>query len=435
MLSKEENELLCRVGPGTPMGELMRQYWIPALASSDLPAADGPPIRLRLLGENLIAFRDTGGRVGLLHHACAHRGASLFFGRNEEGGIRCVYHGWKYDVDGHCVDMPNEPAESNFKNKIRAVAYPCVERNGLIWTYAGPRATPPPLPDLEANLVVGPCAMEKVHRECNWLQALEGDIDTSHFGFLHRSLAAQPAPASFDSYMENDRAPRYAVVDTEFGASYGAYRPAAADTHYWRIAHFLFPFYAMIPTGVLGAEVRFRAWLPLDDENTMFLIVTAPRASDVGEPIAGGIGPDRSRSGQAYLPDTSDWLGRYRVAANARNDYKIDREAQRARSFTGIETGIAILQDQAITESMGPMYDRASEHLGSSDAMIIRTRQRLMGAALALRDEGVTPPGVDNPEFYRQRSGGIVLPRSADWLEATKEPRNAYGYSATAPRG
>ena len=160
MLTSEDNELLCRVGPGTPMGDLMRQYWIPALLSSELPEPDGPPVRVRLLGENLIAFRDTSGKVGLIQNHCPHRGASLFFGRNEEDGLRCVYHGWKFDATGACVDMPSEPAESNFKAKVRARAYPCVERNGVVWAYMGPRPTPPPLPDLEPNMLAAastPC--------------------------------------------------------------------------------------------------------------------------------------------------------------------------------------------------------------------------------------------------------------------------------------
>src|SRR5690349_20180773 len=153
MLSREDNELLCRVGRDTPMGALIREYWIPALVSTELPETDGPPVRVRLLGENLIAFRATSGRVGLIQNHCPHRGASLFFGRNEDEGIRCVYHGWKFDCEGACVDMPSEPEESNFKSKVRARAYPCFERNGIVWTYMGPRSTPPPLPDIEPNLL------------------------------------------------------------------------------------------------------------------------------------------------------------------------------------------------------------------------------------------------------------------------------------------
>src|SRR5215467_5261387 len=173
MLSRDDNELLCRVGPGTPMGDLMRQYWVPAALSTELPESDGPPLRVRLLGESLIAFRASSGAVGLIQNSCPHRGASLFYGRNEAEGLRCVYHGWKFDVAGRCVDMPNEPEESSFKQKVRAVAYPCVERAGLIWAYLGPRETPPPLPDLEANMAPE-ARVTTMMRDCNYMQALEG---------------------------------------------------------------------------------------------------------------------------------------------------------------------------------------------------------------------------------------------------------------------
>src|SRR5438132_2987893 len=186
MLKQEDNELITRVGPGTPMGNLMREYWVPAMLSSELPHADSDPVRVMLLGEQLIGYRDSSGKIGLLPNNCPHRGASLFFGRNEEAGLRCVYHGWKFDVDGNCLDMPNEPAESDFKHKVKATAYPCVERNGLVWSYMGPRETPPPLPDLEANnLPEGEYSVSAIQRECSYLQALEGDVDTSHVGFLH----------------------------------------------------------------------------------------------------------------------------------------------------------------------------------------------------------------------------------------------------------
>src|SRR5438874_10668454 len=173
MLGKDDNEFLCRVGPGTPMGNLLRQYWFPAMPSYELPSPDCPPKRLRLLGEDLVAFRDTEGRVGVLAQACPHRGASLFFGRNEENGLRCVYHGWKFDVTGQCLDMPSEPAESNFKSKIRTTAYPCRERSGIIWTYMGTRTAEnlPPLPDIEANLLAeGPLQISVLYRPCNWFQ-------------------------------------------------------------------------------------------------------------------------------------------------------------------------------------------------------------------------------------------------------------------------
>src|SRR5687768_3687537 len=184
MLSKQDNEIMTQVGPGTLLGDLMRQYWMPALISTEVPAPDSPPVRLRLLGEDMIAFRTTSGSVGVVANACPHRGASLFFGRNEEDGLRCVYHGWKFDVTGACVDMPSEPAESNFKTKVRVKAYPTSERNGVVWLYMGPRETPPPLPGIEPNLEEG-ATVQKFLRDCSWLQGFEGDLDTTHIGFLH----------------------------------------------------------------------------------------------------------------------------------------------------------------------------------------------------------------------------------------------------------
>ena len=429
MLSAEETALLTRTGPGTPMGDLMRQYWIPALMSSELPAPDGQPLRVRLLGENLVAFRTTSGQVGLLAHACPHRGASLFYGRNEAEGLRCVYHGWKFDVTGRCVEMPSEPAESNFKDKVCSRAYPCRERNGIVFAYMGPRQALPPLPDLEPNLLANEhIDIWTAQRECNWVQALEGDIDTCHFGFLHLGSVAPEmvTPDTFDYYAVNDRTPRYEVVDTDGGTMYGAYRPAGEDTYYWRIAQFLFPFYTLIPTGMLGRQIIVRAWVPLDDHHTMFWNLAVPQTRSRADgtttsltrrPFAGSIRQPE------FLPNTSDWLGRWRLKDNALNDYGIDREVQRSQSYTGID-GIH-LQDQAITESMSAIVDRSQEHLGTSDVMVIRTRRRLMRAALDLQD-GTIPPGVDHPEYYRQRSGGIVLPRSADWIAATAHLRQAF---------
>jgi phenylpropionate dioxygenase-like ring-hydroxylating dioxygenase large terminal subunit len=430
----------------------MRQYWIPALKSDELPAPDCPPIRLRLLNENLIAFRATSGAVGIIANSCPHRGASLFFGRNEEEGLRCVYHGWKFDVDGNCVDMPSEPAESNFKSKVKATTYPCQERNGVIWTYMGTRETPPSLPDLEPNMMGdGQYTVSKVHRDCNWIQALEGDIDTSHLAFLHLGSVRMEdsRPGSMDYYVVKDRAPRYVVVETEFGTSYGAYREAESDMMYWRLAHYLFPFYTMIPTGVLGLQILVRAWVPMDDENMMFWSMSVPRSRQFGQgggqgnaaatgdgrpanaATNGGGRPanaaanNRGGGGMEFIPSTSDWMGKFRLTQNRENDYLIDREAQSNNvSFTGI-AGIH-QQDQAITESMGPIYHRDREHLGTSDSMVIRTRRRIINAAKALRDEGILPPGVDTPEVYRYRSGGVFLLKGVDWLDGTNELRRAF---------
>jgi phthalate 4,5-dioxygenase len=272
MLSIEDNEVMCRIGPGTVMGNLMREYWIPAVRSDELPAPDCPPLRVKLLGEELIAFRTTSGAVGLMQNSCPHRGASMFFGRNEEEGLRCVYHGWKFNVNGACVDMPSEPAESNFKNKVRARSYPLRERGGVIWAYFGPRETPPPLPDLEANMLPeGESSIYNIYIQSNWMQNWEGEMDTVHAAFLHggANQVEDLQPGSAGYYQARNRAPRFSVMDTEFGTAYGAYRPAEDDTYYWRIAHMLFPFFAMIPTGTLGLQVFWRAYVPMDDEHTI----------------------------------------------------------------------------------------------------------------------------------------------------------------------
>ncbi|HLF76442.1 MAG TPA: Rieske 2Fe-2S domain-containing protein [Dehalococcoidia bacterium] len=422
MLSKEDNEILCKVSPGTMMGDLMRQFWIPVLTTAELPAPDSPPRRVRLLGENLIAFRDTSGEVGLFANSCPHRGASMFFGRNEEDGLRCVYHGWKFDVSGACVDMPSEPAESNFKNKVRIRAYPCRERAGIVWTYMGPREVPPPLPMLQGNLEGDrPSIVTKTLRECNYFQGLEGDIDTSHVGYLHRVFGRAAQPGTFEWYLDRDRHPQYAATNMPYGTIYGAYRPAEPDTHYWRIGQFLLPFYTQPGTGILGGpEGRrgYRLWVPLDDDHTMFWMIM-PNLGEEEAPLAPGPG----FAGRGFQPDTTDWLGRWKLQANASNDYQVDREMQRDVNYTGI--GGIHLQDQAITESMGTIYERTQEHLGTSDTMVILTRRRAINAAKALREHGTLPASVDDPDLFMTRSGGVVLPRDVDWLEATKELRHA----------
>lgn len=423
MMRAQDNEYITRVGPGTPMGELMRQYWVPAMLSTELPRPDCPPVRVLLLGEKLIGFRDTSGQVGLLGNHCPHRGASLFYGRNADCGLRCVYHGWKFDLSGRCVEMPTESPESNFKDKVRATAYPCQERGGIVWAYLNPRDNPPPLPDLEANqLPPEQTNVTAVSRDCNWLQSLEGDIDTAHVGFLHFGSqdAQDEEPGTFRYYALRDRAPRYDVLDTEYGSMYGAYRPAGPGKYYWRIAHFMFPFFVLTPGGLLGHQIAAHAWVPIDDEHTMMFsmaLTMSPEAQAI-----------RRRQGSRppkLLPNTTGWLGRFRLAGNESNDYHLDRDAQeRGDEYSGMSG--SHLQDQAITESMGPVYDRTQEHLGSSDAMVIRVRHRLLAAARSLAEQGTVPPGVDHPEAYRQRSGGVILDTDADWIEATKELRQAY---------
>ena len=439
MLSAADNDLLSRVGPGTLMGDLMRQYWIPAIRSDELPAPDCPPVRVRLLGESLIGYRTTSGAVGLMQNSCPHRGASMFFGRNEEEGLRCVYHGWKFDVAGSCVDMPSEPAESNFRSKVKAVAYPTRERNGIIWAYMGPREAPPALPDLEATLLAeGAHQISVLHRPCNWMQGLEGEMDTVHAAFLHggASRVETSTPGSGGYYTAKNRSAKFSVIETPFGTSYGAYRPAEEDTYYWRIAHILFPFYAMPPLGPLGRNATIGMYVPMDDEHHLhWEIMIAPGE---GSTLGGLDGRPRNTSGNgpttgrgSTLPNTTDWYGRFNIEQTMANDYMIDREAQRTwKSYTGIE-GVR-QQDMAVTESMGTIYNRTREHLGTTDQLIIRTRRRLIAAAKELREHGTTPPGVDSPELYRQRSGDLTLPRAVDWWEGTKEIREKFDAATPA---
>ena len=419
MSKQKDSEDLVRVGPGTVMGEMMRQYWVPAAMSSELER-DGAPTRLMLLGERLIAFRDSSGRVGIMDHRCPHRCASLFLGRNEEDGIRCVYHGWKFDAAGNCVDMPNTPPHQDYTEKVKAKAYKVAERNGLVWVYMGDRAKAPPLPGIEASLLPeGDLQIVFAQRECNWLQALEGDIDTSHFGFLHAgSVAPDDVPAdNLIRYTVTNRAPEYHVADTDWGTMYAAYRPAEAGQTYWRFANFLFPFWTQTPQGAFD-RVNSRAWVPMDDTHTMFVSLTwknlpASRA---------GLSHTRNLPGSKltmdFVPNTTDWYGRWRLAGNQGNDWLIDREAQKSG---GIYTGIVGIQaqDQAITESMGPVIDHGFEHLGPSDKMITRTRRRLLRAARALRKDGTVPPGVDDPDiFVNVRSGDFLADEKTGWRDA-----------------
>ena len=271
MLSHEDNERLVRVGKGTPLGELFRLYWIPFLPSVDL-AKDGQPKRVRLLGEDLVAFRDSEGRVGLVDQACPHRGAPLIFGRNEDCGLRCVYHGWKFDVTGAVTDMPAEPARSRLKEHVRIKAYPCQERNGMIWTYMGPdAASPPPLPNLEWNLVPA----EQVHvsvrvQECNWLQAVEGEIDSAHAPLLHGRLDLQGTTSAW--IQKRDLRPTFECIKQDFGMSIAARRNFDANTLYWRVNQFILPFYTLVPPLSPFPDLSGHAWVPIDDQSTLCIM-------------------------------------------------------------------------------------------------------------------------------------------------------------------
>jgi phthalate 4,5-dioxygenase len=423
MMSAADNEFLVRVGRGTPMGQFMRQFWIPACRSSEL-VADRAPIRLMLLGEKLIAFRDTAGRVGIFDHRCPHRCASLFFGRNEQHGIRCVYHGWKFDVEGKCLDQPNLPDKNKYPAGVKAIAYRAAEQGGLVYVYMGEsQSAPPPLPQIEAAMGEPNDRNNALfHRECNWLQALEGDIDTSHLAFLHAGCVdvERMDPNDTHTYLVKNKSPDIGVSKTPYGTMYAASRAAMEGFDHHRFAHFIFPFWVVYPSDRVERNMSANAWVPIDDENTMIFNLDTQRAGGKqkqmsyadGSPVAGLARP------MEYLPQTNDWMGRWRPVRNLTNDYLIDRDQQqRGESYTGVP-GIP-MQDQMIQESMGPIIDRSLEHLGISDRMVMITRRALLDAVKEYKDKGVLPQVLNEPSLAKQATGGdMLVAKGVDWLEA-----------------
>ena len=409
MLSQAENELLTRVGPGTPMGQVFRGFWLPAMLSLELPEPDCPPIRLRLLGEDLVAFRDTNGQAGVLAANCPHRGASLFFGRNEECGLRCVYHGWKFDVNGACVDMPNEPPESNFKHKVTQLAYPAREAGKVLWVYMGTKQPAPELPRLDWTLV--PDDRVYVHKriqDCSYLQNVEGEVDSSHISFLHRSSVRSLGDAS--AVVQAEGAPRFSVLPTDYGLLIGAQRHATETTDYWRMTQFLLPSYTMIPARP-DAPIDFTGAVPIDDEHSLgFTVAWRPDAPLRPEDIA--------------KIETWDYVyaevdpKTFRAIRNRDNDYLIDREAQRRQSFSGIK-GIRD-QDHAVQEGMGPIVDRTREHLGSADTAVIHVRRLLLQLVEDLQ-AGHEPYAARHPEAYRVRSGDRMIPSGTSFEEVGRD--------------
>jgi phenylpropionate dioxygenase-like ring-hydroxylating dioxygenase large terminal subunit len=411
MLSHADNEYLCRVGPGTPMGTLMRRFWMPALIATEVPEPDSPPVRFTLLSEKLVAFRDTSGRVGVVAENCPHRGASLFFGRNEESGLRCVYHGWKFDHTGACVDMPNEPPESNFKHKVKVTAYPAEEAGGVIWVYMGPLDKKPVLPRPEWTLV--PPEQRVVSRyiqENNWVQGLEGGIDSSHVSFLHSTVAQHKGDytGSLSPLFALDTAPEFRVVETDFGLMIGARRRVSDSEDYWRVTPYTLPFYTVIPN-VPSGDPYFagHGWVPIDDENLSMVTYswhpTRPM-SDFG---------DKPGHTAHYVRKGPDNL---RPLECRENDYMIDRELQRTTSFTGIEN--VSIQDRGIQETMGRLYDRTKEHLGSADTAIIMMRRLLMRLARELV-EGKEPFVAQHGEILTVRSAGFLSEKDVSFVEAS----------------
>ena len=400
MLSPENNARLTKVSPGTPMGMLMRRYWTPAAFSSEVAERDGPPIRVRLFGEDLVLFRDTSGRLGLIANQCPHRLASMFFGRNEDNGLRCVYHGLKFDVTGACTDLPCVPPVApqvmeSMQKSLRIPAYPCVERAGLVWTYMGPGETPA-FPDLEWTLLPETYRYASRHiQECNWLQALEGGFDAPHLTFLHAGDNPDPTRGIVPSF--------YEVAACDFGFIVATGRDFGKETISWNLNVMLMPFHKIISTTPHAAHM----WVPIDDANTMLYSIDFQPHRPLNET-------------EIARAESGDWIHAENLpnsdigVRNKRNDYLIDRALQASgKSFTGLK-GFGT-QDCAIQESMGALVDRSRERLLPGDAAIIKLRQLLL-QALRDHEEGKPIPGSD-PQSYRVRSIRCELPRDSNMAQ------------------
>ena len=416
MLTPDQDQMLTRTGPGTPMGNLFRRYWIPAFLSEELPEPDCAPVRVQLLSERLIAFRDSQGRVGLVDEFCRHRRASLWFGRNESNGLRCAYHGWKYDVTGQCIDIPSEPPGSTFCKDVTIAAYPCVEKGGAVWTYMGPAKLRPAFPEFEWALVPAPHRfVSKRLQECNYMQAMEGGIDSSHVSFLHRyTMSHDPMfrhAKQSHQYNLGDTAPQFEVVESDGGLYIGVRRNTGDGRYYWRITQWVMPSFTLIPPRG-DHPIGGHCWVPIDDENCWVFSsnhhVTRPLTVEEREAVHGGAGIHAP-----LIPGT------YRTVANRANDYLMDRQAQKEhRTFSGV-AGFA-MQDASVQESMGPIQDRTKENLVGTDNGVIMARHRLLRAAKALAEKGVAPPAVD-PAVQRVRSVAIILPPDKAFKEAAKD--------------
>lgn len=412
-LNAQQNDELTRTGPGTPMGALLRRYWVPALHAWELPEPDCPPVRVQLLGEKLIAFRDSAGRLGLIDEFCAHRGVSLWFGRNEQGGLRCPYHGWKYDVAGQCVELPSEPVETGMAARIRLTSYPVIEQGGVLWTYMGPPAARPDPPGVEWALVApAQRYVSKRLQECNYLQAMEGGIDSSHVSFLHAgALKRDPlfTGSRGNLYNEHDKMPLFEVEPFAGGLLIGARRNADAGRYYWRITPWIVPWHTIIPPRA-GHPLGAHMWVPIDDTSCWAWSINYHPARDLTAREVAAM-EDGAGIHVKTIPGT------FLPLANRANDYLMDRAGQKAGlTFSGVE-GIG-MQDASLQESMGPIQDRTRENLVSTDNGIIMTRRALLAAARGL-GEGKAPPGLA-ADSQRVRSCSIELPIEQRFLDGAR---------------
>jgi phthalate 4,5-dioxygenase oxygenase subunit len=403
-------ETLVRTGPGTPMGNLLRRYWVPVLMSREIAEPDGPQVRVQILGEKLLAFRDTDGEVGLIGEFCSHRGVSLYFGRNEENGIRCAYHGLKFSRTGECVDVPSAP---DLCKNMGIKAYPCIERAGVVWAYMGPRDKMPATPEVEwCTLPASHVFVSKRLQECNYLQAMEGGIDTSHVSYVHRfEVDNDPMHrgSRANDYIKADGNVIFQIEKSDGGLTLYGRRNGEPDSYYWRITQWLFPWYTLIPPfgeHALGGHV----WVPIDDEHCWAWSINfhpdKPLSAEERSHMEAGRGIHCQ-----YEPGT------FRTKANKDNDYLIDRRAQRdKRAYSGV-FGISV-QDASLQESMGPIQDRENEKLLPTDRAIVMARRMLYDAVTAL-EAGVEPPALDAGK-QRVRAAGVLLDRAAKPQEWAK---------------
>jgi phthalate 4,5-dioxygenase oxygenase subunit len=407
MLSHEENELLTRVERDAPMGRMMRRYWLPAALSEEVAERDGTPERVRLLGEDLVLFRDSDGRLGLIEAACPHRLASLALGRNEECGLRCVYHGWKFDVTGACTEMPTEPETFGFRERIRLTSYPVHEAGGLVWAYMGPAGGAPPPPDYDwMRLPPEQRVIAKIGERTNYLQAVEGAIDSSHSWFLHRGATNDWKKRT---EISSDLSPKLEAEDTDYGFRYAAIRRPNANPEgqkYVRVTLFVVPTTAFIPRPLerdKNAHVQITA--PVDDNNTMFYGVFF---SQDGSPVDHDAWRENVRARRGVDLD-EHYFSRNHIG----NWWNQDRAAMKNGSWIGID-GFPH-QDMACQESMGPIVDRTREHLGTSDIAIIRMRRRMLEAVTRFQRGEPLIGHEKHIPLERLRSEQLIVPIDRPW--------------------
>ena len=423
MLTKDDNELLTNIDRGSPMGEVFRRFWIPALLADELAGPDCDPVEMTLLGESLVAFRDTDGTPALMDKYCPHRGASLFFGRNEECGIRCIYHGWKFDVAGNCVDMPNAPEGETFKDKIKTRAYPCVEAGRLIWTYMGPAESKPPFPEFEwTKMSVDHVYVRKFVMECNYLQAMEGDYDPGHGPFLHTVLDGGPQVPQYN-VIPNQNRQRSTPENEEFPKAVGPRRQTDQDKDNWgyvensdsgllfvrageradgtkfaSVSPWMAPIFPTAGTTAGPNTYSSNIRIPIDNKSLMFY-----RVRWAYDPIP-ATELDHYKNDGWYFPELIP--GTFKPVKNMANHYQIDRNMQRYFNYSGLTC--FPLQDISMMEDQwGAVADRTQEHLTSSDFMIIAVRRRLLKMARNMM-EGEEPQEPWRPTAYSYHRSALM---------------------------